>query len=89
MSADAARIRITGLGKSYGALKVFRDINLDVGATEIVSILGPSGCGKTTLLRAIDGLLPYDDGEVRIEGQLVREPLRHNALTYWCERLPG
>ncbi|MBM3607865.1 MAG: ABC transporter ATP-binding protein [Alphaproteobacteria bacterium] len=82
MSANAARITISGLGKSYGSLNVFRDINLQVGDIEIVSILGPSGCGKTTLLRAIDGLLPYDEGEVRIEGQLVREPLPGVAMVF-------
>ncbi|MDI1346141.1 MAG: ATP-binding cassette domain-containing protein, partial [Pseudolabrys sp.] len=44
------RIRVRGLGKNYGALEVFRNINFDVGNREIVAIVGPSGCGKTTLL---------------------------------------
>ncbi|MDI1342950.1 MAG: ATP-binding cassette domain-containing protein, partial [Pseudolabrys sp.] len=48
--ADEPRIRVRGLGKHYGALEVFRDINFDVGQREIVAIVGPSGCGKTTLL---------------------------------------
>ncbi|MGC1668702.1 MAG: ATP-binding cassette domain-containing protein, partial [Pseudolabrys sp.] len=52
------RIRVRGLGKYYGTLEVFRNIDFDVGEREIVAIVGPSGCGKTTLLRCIDGLLP-------------------------------
>src|SRR5437588_10460107 len=58
------RIRVRGLGKHYGALEVFKKIDFDVGAREIVAIVGPSGCGKTTLLRCIDGLLPHDAGEI-------------------------
>ena len=57
-AAEAApRIRVKGLGKRYGTLEVFRNIDFDVGEREIVAIVGPSGCGKTTLLRCIDGLL--------------------------------
>ena len=47
---DEPRIRVRGLGKHYGALEVFRNIDFDVGEREIVAIVGPSGCGKTTLL---------------------------------------
>ena len=47
-AATEPRIRVRGLGKYYGALEVFRDINFDVGAREIVAVVGPSGCGKTT-----------------------------------------
>jgi ABC-type glutathione transport system ATPase component len=53
-----ARITVKGLGKRYGVLEVFRNIDFAVGEREIVAIVGPSGCGKTTLLRCIDGLLP-------------------------------
>jgi len=66
------RIRVRGLGKHYGTLEVFRNIDFDVGEREIVAIVGPSGCGKTTLLRCIDGLLPHDTGEIRVGGVPVR-----------------
>ncbi len=78
----AARIRVTGAGKSYGALEVFRNINLDVGDAEIVAIVGPSGCGKTTLLRCIDGLIPPTSGEVAIEGERVNGPLPGVAMVF-------
>ena len=77
-----ARITIAGLGKNYGSLEVFKDINIDVGDQEIVSILGPSGCGKTTLLRCIDGLLDYNAGAVHIDGRLVQKPLPGVAMVF-------
>jgi NitT/TauT family transport system ATP-binding protein len=81
-SASAPRIRVKGLGKHYGALEVFRGIDFDVGAREIVAIVGPSGCGKTTLLRCIDGLLPFDTGEVLVGEQKVTEPIAGVAMVF-------
>ena len=71
-----------GLGKRYGALEVFRNIDLDVGEREIVAVVGPSGCGKTTLLRCIDGLIPHDAGEIRVGNQLVTEPIAGVAMVF-------
>ena len=36
-----------------------RDLNLTVGAGEVILVAGPSGCGKSTLIRAINGLIPH------------------------------
>ena len=76
------RIRVRGLGKYYGTLEVFRNIDFDVGAREIVAIVGPSGCGKTTLLRCIDGLLPFDSGDVMVGDQRVTEPIAGVAMVF-------
>jgi NitT/TauT family transport system ATP-binding protein len=76
------RIRVRGLGKNYGALEVFRNIDFDVGAREIVAVVGPSGCGKTTLLRCIDGLLPHDAGEIMVGDQRVIDPIPGVAMVF-------
>ncbi|HVR59737.1 MAG TPA: ABC transporter ATP-binding protein [Pseudolabrys sp.] len=76
------RIRVRGLGKFYGALEVFRNIDFDVGEREIVAIVGPSGCGKTTLLRCIDGLLPHDAGEIWVGAERVTEPIAGVAMVF-------
>ncbi|HEY5215862.1 MAG TPA: ABC transporter ATP-binding protein [Pseudolabrys sp.] len=76
------RIRVRGLGKHYGTLEVFRNIDFDVGEREIVAIVGPSGCGKTTLLRCIDGLLPFDVGDVMVGSQRVTEPIAGVAMVF-------
>jgi NitT/TauT family transport system ATP-binding protein len=70
------------LGKHYGTLEVFRNIDFDVGEREIVAIVGPSGCGKTTLLRCIDGLLPHDAGEIRVGAERVTEPIAGVAMVF-------
>ena len=76
------RIRVRGLGKHYGALEVFHNIDFDVGEREIVAIVGPSGCGKTTLLRCIDGLLPHDAGEILVGSERVTEPIAGVAMVF-------
>jgi ABC-type nitrate/sulfonate/bicarbonate transport system ATPase subunit len=76
------RIQVRGLGKRFGSLEVFRNIDFDVAAREVVAIVGPSGCGKTTLLRCIDGLLPHDAGEILVGDQRVTEPIAGVAMVF-------
>jgi len=76
------RIRVEKIGKRYGTFEVFRDITIEVGDREIVAIVGPSGCGKTTLLRCIDGLIPVDAGEVRVDGERIVEPIAGMAMVF-------
>jgi branched-chain amino acid transport system ATP-binding protein len=64
----ARTISVNRLCVSYGAVEALVDVNLDVGAGEIVTVLGANGAGKTTLLSALAGLLPIKSGEVRIDG---------------------
>lgn len=77
-----ARIRIEGVKKQFGDLQVFQDVNLEIGESEVVSIVGPSGCGKTTLLRVIGGLLPSSGGTVTVNGQAVTEPPEGVAVVF-------
>jgi NitT/TauT family transport system ATP-binding protein len=81
-AGSGTRIRVRGLGKRYGELDVFRDVNLEVGDREIVAIVGPSGCGKTTLLRCIDGLIAPSAGNVEIGGVEVSAPLAGVAMVF-------
>lgn len=61
-------IEVKNLCKSYGALKVLRDVSFRVAAGEIVSIVGASGAGKTTLLQIVGTLSRPDSGKVCIDG---------------------
>jgi len=76
------RIALKGVGKRFGALQVFRDIDLTIGEREIVTIVGPSGCGKTTLLRCIDGLIPISEGEIAIDGARIDAPTEGVAMVF-------
>ena len=60
-----------GISKSYGALAVLRDIDLDVQAGERIAIIGPSGSGKTTLLRLVMTLDRPEKGTIEVEGELL------------------
>jgi NitT/TauT family transport system ATP-binding protein len=79
---ERTRIHIRNVAKRYGALEVFRNIDLDVGDCEILAIVGPSGCGKTTLLRCVDGLMPVDEGEIRVNGARVTQPIAGVAMVF-------
>jgi branched-chain amino acid transport system ATP-binding protein len=56
------------LTAGYDQAAVIRDIDLDVGAGEVVALLGPNGAGKTTALRAISGLVKPMGGRVLLDG---------------------
>jgi NitT/TauT family transport system ATP-binding protein len=64
---------VKDLRKGFGALSVLDGVSFSVARGELVCILGPSGCGKTTLLRIAAGLIPFDSGEVLIDGADIRE----------------
>ena len=62
-------LELKNVKKSYDGTVVLKDISLDIGEGEIVSILGPSGCGKTTLLNLILGIVDADGGRIIFNGE--------------------
>jgi NitT/TauT family transport system ATP-binding protein len=86
LEVDAA-VQVEGVthvfhGTGPDELTVIKDLSLVVEPHTFVSIVGPSGCGKTTLLRIIDGLIAPTQGEVRIEGEVVRGTGRGRAMVF-------
>ncbi len=66
-------IKLTNVTKSFGAVDVLHDINLEIKDGEFVVFVGPSGCGKSTLLRMIAGLEKPTGGELSIDGKVVND----------------
>lgn len=80
-------IELDNIHKSFGKTEVLKGISLQVNKGEAVCIIGPSGSGKSTILRCINGLLPIDEGFIRVGNHRVHElhnekamrPLRHQV----------
>lgn len=72
-------IESIGITKSFGNLKVLKDINFNIKKGEIVTIVGSSGAGKTTLLQIVGTLSKPDSGDIVIDGVRVNS-LNNNKL---------
>ncbi|WP_171239288.1 ABC transporter ATP-binding protein [Ruegeria sp. HKCCA5491] len=68
-----SELNLTDVAKTYGAVDVLKDINLDIERGELIVFVGPSGCGKSTLLRMIAGLEKISGGTLEIEGQVMND----------------
>jgi glutamate transport system ATP-binding protein len=64
---------LKGVNKHFGDLHVLQDIDLTVGAGEVVVVIGPSGSGKSTLCRAINRLETIESGTITIDGKQLPE----------------
>jgi polar amino acid transport system ATP-binding protein len=64
-------IAVRRVSKSFGAVKVLKDVSLAVARGEAVVVIGPSGSGKTTLLRCINLLEEFEEGEIYVDGDPI------------------
>ena len=69
--AKPAVLRAEALMKRYKKRVVVSDVSLTVESGEVVGLLGPNGAGKTTCFYMILGLVPVDQGSIRLDGQEV------------------
>jgi ABC-type polar amino acid transport system ATPase subunit len=67
-------IEIKNVSKWFGDFKVLSDINETVESGQTMVICGPSGSGKSTLLRCVNGLEPYQEGEIIVDGVSLSDP---------------
>jgi branched-chain amino acid transport system ATP-binding protein len=67
----SALLRLSGVNTYYGQIHILEDVNLEVGAGELVSLLGGNASGKSTTLKTVLGLVPAASGRVEFEGEDV------------------
>ncbi len=79
MTVGELLLELRGLRAGYDDVAVVHDLDLEVGAGEVVVLLGANGAGKSTTLQTISGLLPPLGGEVRYEGTVVQVRARRRA----------
>ena len=61
-------IRVTNLVKSHGDHRILNGLSVEFARGKVTGVVGPSGSGKSTLLRCINGLEPFQAGEVAVGG---------------------
>jgi simple sugar transport system ATP-binding protein len=88
LNQGEALVNMEEVGKSYGAIRALRGINLTVRAGEVTCVLGDNGAGKSTLIKIISGLHPHNEGTLKVDGKEVhfsspREALDHGIATVY------
>ena len=66
-------LKIQNLTKTYGDKKAVDNLSLEIRPGEICAFIGHNGAGKTTTLKACCGILPFDGGEIYVDGKSVRD----------------
>jgi len=61
-------IEIENVSKWYGGFQVLKDCSTRVARGDVVVVCGPSGSGKSTLIKTVNGLEPYQEGRVLVDG---------------------
>ena len=67
-------IKIANVSKHYGDFKVLSDCSASVSKGEVIVVCGPSGSGKSTLIKCVNGLEPFQSGEIIVDGTSVGAP---------------
>ncbi|HYC33680.1 MAG TPA: heme ABC exporter ATP-binding protein CcmA [Gemmatimonadales bacterium] len=68
-SSDGPLLEARGLRRSFGRVRVLRDVDLTLAAGEALAVAGPNGAGKTTLLRVLAGLMRPTGGTLAVLGR--------------------
>lgn len=75
-----AILELKGIGKSFGALEVLAEVDLDIEEGKITSVIGPNGAGKTTLFNVISGRFPASTGTILFKKRDITR-LRPHEIT--------
>ncbi|MDA0296325.1 MAG: ABC transporter ATP-binding protein [Planctomycetota bacterium] len=84
-------IQAKGITKRYGRFTAVKDLDLEVPDGMVCGLLGPNGAGKTTTMRMITGMLPPDEGSLRVAGHAMPQERRAalSRLGYLPESAPS
>lgn len=67
----ALRLHVSGVSKTYGAVRALRDVAFELRRGEVMALLGENGAGKSTIVKVISGLVKPDSGVIEIDGHEV------------------
>ena len=66
-------LKIKNLCKSFGEKKAVDNISIEIADGEIYGFIGHNGAGKTTTIKACTGIMPFDSGEIEIDGVSIKD----------------
>jgi D-xylose transport system ATP-binding protein len=69
--SEALLLECIGVSKSFAQVQALRDVDFEVRRGEVMALVGDNGAGKSTLIKCVAGIYPFDDGDVRFEGETV------------------
>ena len=81
-------LELRGIDVAYGTVPVLRGLSLTANAGEILCLLGRNGAGKTTTMKAIMGLLPVSQGQIRYQGQVISSIPAHTVPLHGIGYVP-
>jgi len=82
VGSDTPLLSLRKVNKSFGAVQVLTDVDLDVYAGKVTALVGDNGAGKSTLIKGVAGIHAFDSGEYLFEGKevTVHDPRKANDL---------
>lgn len=79
-ASDATpRLSLSGITKSFPGVRALSDVSLKLYPGKVTALVGENGAGKSTVVKVLTGIYQPDEGDIRIDGQLVRFPNPQSA----------
>jgi ribose transport system ATP-binding protein len=76
-AAETFSVEMEGITKSFGGVHALRDVDFRARAGQVHAIVGENGAGKSTLMKILSGAYQKDDGQIKIDGEVVNIPNPH------------
>ncbi len=83
--ADTPLLECRGVSKAFGAVQALYRVDFDVRPGEVMALVGDNGAGKSTLIKGIAGIYSFDEGEMLVDGHLVRIHGPRDAASFGIE----
>lgn len=82
-------ITVNNLTKSYGKITALNNVNFKFDNSHVIAIMGENGAGKTTFLKICTGILPFDHGEIIIDGySIIKDSIKAREQIGYLPEMP-